>query len=104
MAGLDLPVVLNATSAGWGLSKPDPAFFQKIAEELKLEPAEILYIGDRLDNDVLPAIGVGMHAAFIRRGPWGYLHSTWPEMADVKHQITDLGQIPQVIAEIESES
>lgn len=104
MAGLDLPVVLNATSAGWGLSKPDPAFFLKIAEELKLEPAEILYIGDRLDNDVLPAIGVGMHAAFIRRGPWGYLHSTWPEIDDVKHQITDLGQIPQVIAEIEAES
>ena len=104
MAGLDLPVVLNATSAGWGLSKPDPAFFLKIAEELKLEPAEILYIGDRLDNDVLPALGVGMHAAFIRRGPWGYLHSTWPEIADVKHQITDLGQIPQVIAEIEAAS
>ena len=104
MAGLDLPVVLNATSAGWGLSKPDPAFFLRIAEELKLEPAEILYVGDRLDNDVLPAIGVGMHAAFIRRGPWGYLHSTWPEIDDVKHQITDLGQIPQVIAEIEAES
>jgi len=104
MAGLDLPVVLNATSAGWGLSKPDPAFFLRIAEELELNPNEILYIGDRLDNDVLPALGVGMHAAFIRRGPWGYLHSTWPEIASVQHQITDLGQIPQVIAEIESGS
>lgn len=101
MADLDLPVVLNATSAGWGLSKPDPAFFRRIAEELGLEPNEILYVGDRLDNDYFPAESVGMHAVFIRRGPWGYLHSTWPDMADVKHQITDLGQIPQLIADIE---
>lgn len=101
MADLELPVVLNATSAGWGLSKPDPAFFRRIAEELELEPNEILYVGDRLDNDYFPAENVGMHAVFIRRGPWGYLHSTWPDMADVKHQITDLGQIPQLIADIE---
>jgi FMN phosphatase YigB (HAD superfamily) len=104
MAALELPVDFNATSAGWGLSKPDPAYFRRIAEELKLAPEEVLYVGDRLDNDVLPAIGVGMHAAFIRRGPWGFLHSTWPEMADVEHQITDLGQLPQVIATIEGAS
>ena len=102
MSDLDLPVDLNATSAGWGLSKPDPAFFRRIAEELELETNEILYVGDRLDNDYFPAEGVGMHAVFIRRGPWGYLHSTWPDMEDVKHQISDLGQIPQLIADIES--
>ena len=104
MSGLELPVVLNATSAGWGLSKPDPAFFGRIASELDLEPNEILYIGDRLDNDYFPAESVGMHAVFLRRGPWGYLHSTWPEMKDVKHQITDLGQIPALITEIEQGS
>ena len=104
MSDLDLPVDLNATSAGWGLSKPDPAFFRRIAEELELETNEILYVGDRLDNDYFPAEGVGMHAVFIRRGPWGYLHSTWPDMEDVKHQISDLGQIPQLIADIESAS
>lgn len=103
MGDLDLPVVLNATSAGWGLSKPDPAFFQRIAKELELEPGEILYVGDRLDNDYFPARSVGMHAVFIRRGPWGYLHSTWPDMKDVKHQISDLSQIPQLIAEIGGE-
>lgn len=101
MAALGLPLTLNATSQGWGLSKPDPAFFRKIADELGLEPDEVLYVGDRLDNDVLPAQGIGMHAAFIGRGPWGYLHSTWPEMAEVQHQITNLNEVPQVIAEIE---
>lgn len=104
MAGLDLPVVLNATSAGWGLFKPDPAFFLRIAEELQLDPGEIMYVGDRLDNDYFPAKAAGMHAVFIRRGPWGNLHSTWPEISDVKHQITDLGQVPNIIAEIERAS
>lgn len=101
MESLELPSVLNATSAGWGLSKPDPAFFHRIAAELDLEPQQILYVGDRLDNDYFPAEAVGMHAVFIRRGPWGYLHSTWPDMAKVKYQITDLGQIPQIIKDIE---
>ena len=101
MGGLDLPLVLNATSAGWGLSKPDPAFFRRIAEELELETNEILYVGDRLDNDYFPAESVGMHAVFVRRGPWGYLHSTWDDISKVKHQISDLGQIPKLIADIE---
>lgn len=101
MAALGLPLTLNATSQGWGISKPDPAFFRKIVDELGLEPVNVLYVGDRLDNDVLPAQAVGMHAAFIRRGPWGYLHSAWPEMAQVKHTITTLVDVPQVIAEIE---
>lgn len=104
MAELGLPVALNATSAGWGLSKPDPAFFHRIAEALELAPEEILYVGDRLDNDYFPAESIGMHAVFIRRGPWGFLHSTWPEMKDVKLQISDLGQIPNIIAEIERAS
>ncbi len=35
-------------------------------------PSEVLYVGDRLDNDVLPAKSAGMQAVLIRRGPWGY--------------------------------
>lgn len=101
MDALGLPVKFNATSAGWRLSKPDQAYFRRIADELQHAPEEILYVGDRLDNDYFPAEQSGMHAIFIRRGPWGFLHSTWPEMAQVKHQITDLGQLPQIIAAIE---
>lgn len=103
MAALGLPLTLNATSQGWGISKPDPLFFHRIASELELDPGEVLYVGDRLDNDILPAQSIGMHAAFIRRGPWGNLHSTWPEMAEVKHQITSLTQLSHVIAEIGKE-
>jgi FMN phosphatase YigB (HAD superfamily) len=37
-------------------------------------------VGDRVDNDVLPALACGMEAVHIRRGPWGLLHET-PEGA-----------------------
>jgi FMN phosphatase YigB (HAD superfamily) len=30
-------------------------------------------VGDRVDNDVLPATVAGMRAVWIRRGPWGFI-------------------------------
>ncbi len=33
--------------------------------------ASVLYVGDRLDNDVKPAQQVGIATALVRRGPWG---------------------------------
>ena len=99
-AAMDLPLTLNASSTAWGLSKPDPAFFQRMADELGLEPEEVMYVGDRLDNDILPAQEVGMHAVFIRRGPWGYLHTAWPEMQQVKHTIESLAEVPDLVQKL----
>jgi FMN phosphatase YigB (HAD superfamily) len=70
-AGVDVDVV--ATSAGWGVSKPAPEFFERIVETAARPAEEIAYVGDRVDNDVEPALAAGMVAVHIRRGPWGYL-------------------------------
>lgn len=70
LRGLDLPTDLVATSDDWGVSKPDPAFFEALAKELPCRPGETLYVGDRLDNDIRPAVLVGFKTALIRRGPW----------------------------------
>jgi HAD superfamily hydrolase (TIGR01549 family) len=67
------------TSAEWGVEKPDQAFYLKVAEVAGVSPPEILYVGDRLDNDVLAAGQAGMRTALIRRGPWGYLHALRPQ-------------------------
>jgi FMN phosphatase YigB (HAD superfamily) len=64
------------SSERWGVRKPEPAFFERIVEELGRTPDEIAYVGDRVDNDVEPALAAGMVAVHIRRGPWGYLHQT----------------------------
>lgn len=70
---LNLPANVIATSDDWGVSKPDLAFFEKLAVVSGHDPSEILYLGDRLDNDVAPAAKAGLRTAFIRRGPWGHI-------------------------------
>jgi HAD superfamily hydrolase (TIGR01509 family) len=64
------------SSARWGVSKPAPAFFARLIEEAGAPPEKIAYVGDRVDNDVLPALAAGLVAVHIRRGPWGLLHDT----------------------------
>ena len=77
---LELPVDFVASSAGWGVSKPDPRFFENVVAAVDVPPAEIAYVGDRVDNDVLPARAAGMTAVFLRRGPWGWMHEERPEI------------------------
>lgn len=70
---LNLPADVIATSDDWGASKPDVAFFKKLIEVSGHEPAEILYVGDRLDNDITPAVEAGLNTALVKRGPWGMI-------------------------------
>ncbi|NJP93568.1 HAD family hydrolase [Nonomuraea sp. FMUSA5-5] len=79
LVAMDLPADSVHTSDGWGVSKPEAGFFAKVAAVAGREPGEVLYVGDRLDNDVLPAAAAGMRTALLRRGPWGYLHADRPE-------------------------
>jgi FMN phosphatase YigB (HAD superfamily) len=74
-------VDLVGSSGRWGVEKPSPAFFERVAGELALPPAAIAYVGDRLDNDVLPAMALGMVGVFLVRGPWGLVQQSWPEAA-----------------------
>lgn len=71
------------SSARWGVEKPDQAFFRRVVEEAGVGPSEIAY-GDRVDNDVEPALAAGMVAVHIRRGPWGYLHDPPPQAISIR--------------------
>jgi HAD superfamily hydrolase (TIGR01549 family) len=93
LAAMGLPVDAIHTSAEWGVEKPEPGFFAKVAAVVGREPAEILYVGDRLDNDVLPARRAGMATALLRRGPWGFLHGERPEAALADHVIDGLADL-----------
>ena len=71
-----LPVDIVAGSASLGVRKPDLRFFSRLAELAHAEPAEVAYVGDRVDNDVLPAREAGLVPFHLRRGPWGRLQET----------------------------
>jgi putative hydrolase of the HAD superfamily len=51
-----------------GFSKPDPRAFQAAAETLGMTPAECIMVGDRIDNDIVPAKALGMAAILLRGG------------------------------------
>jgi FMN phosphatase YigB (HAD superfamily) len=102
LARMDLPVDVIASSGRWGVEKPSAAFFARVVEAAGTPAAEIAYVGDRLDNDVLPARDAGMHAVFLRRGPWGMVHATRPEAALAHACIDSLEELPEAIAALSS--
>ena len=48
--------------------KPDPRLFEIALQEAGCPPNQALMVGDRLDNDILPAKSVGMKTIWIRQG------------------------------------
>jgi FMN phosphatase YigB (HAD superfamily) len=92
---LRLPADWIGTSASWGVEKPSPSFFTMVVQQCGCPPAQIAYVGDRLDNDVRPALAAGMSAVFIRRGPWGYLHSSDPDATQASFRIHSLSELPE---------
>ena len=94
---MDLGADQILISADLGIEKPAPKFFEKISEAAGAKPGEIMYVGDRLDNDVLPAKASGMRAVLIRRGPWGYLHAEWPQAEHADAIIDSLDEIPALV-------
>ncbi len=55
-----------ASSAELGVAKPDPAIFRKALEMAFCSPSQAVMIGDRLDNDIIPAKKLGMHTVWLR--------------------------------------
>ena len=52
----------------YGSSKPDKRIFQAAAEAIGQEPADILFVGDRIDKDVKGAEKTGMRA--VLKSAW----------------------------------
>jgi HAD superfamily hydrolase (TIGR01509 family) len=81
------------SSARWGVEKPAHSFFERVAEVAGVGPDEIAYVGDRVDNDVEPALAAGMVAVHVRRGPWGYLHDPPPKAISIR----SLDELPEAL-------
>ncbi|MCU0889841.1 MAG: HAD family hydrolase [Rubritepida sp.] len=79
LAALGLGAQFIATSAAWGVAKPDAAFFARITAAAAAPADAIAYVGDRLDNDVAPALEAGMRAVLLPRGLWGGLAHEVPQ-------------------------
>jgi len=97
LRALDLPVDDLVTSAELGAEKPDPAFFTAVLARLGIDaPSRVLYVGDRVDNDVLPAIEAGMATCWLTRGPWGQLQEL-PDDVEPDLVLEGLGELPELL-------
>lgn len=94
LQAIPIEAELMGMSDAWGVAKPDPAFFGRIATELALPPESIAYVGDRLDNDVRPARAAGMVAVFVRRGPWAWINAPRGEPEEASLVVEDLAELP----------
>ena len=95
---LDLPVDAVATSGEWGVAKPDPAFYDRVAAFARGDRSEIVYVGDHRDYDIAAASNAGLRTALIRRGPWGYLWAAEPIVtATADWVINSLTELPDLL-------
>jgi HAD superfamily hydrolase (TIGR01549 family) len=97
LEALELGVDAIATSGQWGIAKPDPAFFDRVAELAPGTRSEIVYVGDHRDNDIVPAHMAGLRTALIRRGPWGHLWADDPTVrANADWVVDSLRELPEL--------
>lgn len=52
-----------------GTKKPDKEFFLKLLKITKCDVNNILYVGDRIENDILPSKAVGMNTMWVQYEP-----------------------------------
>jgi FMN phosphatase YigB (HAD superfamily) len=83
------------SSERWDVSKPDAGFFAHVSQEAGAPAEEILYVGDRVDNDVLPALAAGMSAVRIRRGAHAQVESPVGTVT-----IASLDELPEALERV----
>ena len=72
-----LPYIdLVVASAEEGVLKPDKRIFEIALERSHCHPGHAVMIGDRIDNDILPAKSLGMRTVWIRQGFGQYWNVT----------------------------
>jgi FMN phosphatase YigB (HAD superfamily) len=93
MRELALPLDFVASSTRWGVEKPSPEFFARVIEAAGFAPDEIAYVGDRIDNDVVPSRAAGLLSVFLRRGPWGIIQARRADAAQAHLRIENLDEL-----------
>ena len=63
---------LVIASAEEGVAKPDLRIFQIALARADCKPEEAVMVGDRLDNDIIPANKIGMTTVWIKQGFGSY--------------------------------
>ena len=83
-------------SCSCGLRKPDPHIYRLALDELAVAPAEALFVGDGVNDELAGAERVGMRAILVHRPGE---EPAWPEVRD--WQGPRITSIPAVLAHLD---
>jgi HAD superfamily hydrolase (TIGR01458 family) len=97
LLGLEAAAGVTATVVG----KPAPAFFEAALDDMGVDPAQAVMVGDDLVSDVLGAQSLGMTGVLVRTGKFrpadldGDGRDGRPD-----HVIDDIGRLPDLLEEL----
>ena len=85
---------LIVSSSDVNIKKPDPEIFKIALEKANVKASSAVYIGDRVDNDMIPAKQLGMKTIRIKQGmakfqsesllyPSDFIISDFSELLDI---------------------
>ncbi|MGD9894303.1 MAG: HAD family hydrolase [Dehalococcoidia bacterium] len=87
-----------------GYRKPDVRLFLRACDDLSVAPQECIMVGDRIDNDIVPARWLGMRAILFRTGRHIEQQArSWREVPDA--EVRDVAELtPAIDAIVDAEA
>ena len=105
--GIDDLIDLTTISDEIGVRKPNPKLFEFCLKKFNIKGTETIYIGDRLEKDIIPAKLCNINSILIHRGGKYDTYKTgnkFPEGIKPDYEISNLNEIFNIIDEINSSS
>lgn len=88
---------LVIASAEEGAAKPDRRIFEIALNKADCIPAQAVMIGDRVDNDIIPAKEIGMKTILIRQGFFGKYWTITSDCEKADYEVNNLSEILNII-------
>ena len=90
--GIKKYIDLVIASAEEGVSKPDRRIFEIALERSRCKPENAVMVGDRIDNDIVPAKQLGMKTIWVKQG-FGSLWNITDESEKADIEVNNLSDI-----------
>lgn len=87
---------LVVASAEEGVAKPDRRIFEIALHRANCIPEQAIMIGDRIDNDIVPAKELGMKTIWLKQGFGKYWRIT-SELEKADYEINNLSELFNII-------
>ena len=101
--GIDDLIDLTVISDEIGVRKPNPQLFDHCLKKFGIKGPECIYVGDRIDKDIIPALLNNIHSVYIHRGGKYDSYKTGvkiPHEIKPDYEISDLNELINIIDEI----